>query len=421
MTTGSFDIHGDRSDLIIIVNVVLAFCTLMSLVIRFARPNNQSQVGAQSFMLCLAAFCGVMMSLLQCVATKYGLGARFSTLQPAEIEKFLKINIFIMSFYMACNAFVKLALLSFYKHLTYERYHHYAIWFMEFVAVGFGLSSILVVVMQCLPITKLWHRDQPGSCVDVLAFLYSNALIMIGNDIVLYIMPVVFTWKLELRLPQRIVLNLLFALGLLVVATSFIRLWVVYRYQQDGDVTYNMATCLLWSAIENHMAIFIACTPSIKALVAGTLLPMVSSSYEGIREKIKRSSMSGSNGGFDSSGAAHSTHTSPLDTATSAPVYIANKMLHQFRGRSHSIASNDSGLEHIVRPDGTPFARKNSDASIGSSYRTYSKSSMKDPNVTVYAMDNLSPPRLGHLPSCPDLEAQAQVQSPAQSSRFSSG
>lgn len=42
-------------------------------------------------MLCLAAFCGVMMSLLQCVATKYGLGAHAITIQPIEMERFLKV------------------------------------------------------------------------------------------------------------------------------------------------------------------------------------------------------------------------------------------------------------------------------------------------------------------------------------------
>lgn len=138
---------------------------------------------------------------------------------------------------MATNMFVKFALLFFYKNLAYEPWHHYLVWIMQFVAFGFGVSSILVVVCQCVPITKLWHSGQPGTCIDLLAFLYSNALIMIANDIILYVMPVVFTWKLHLRRPQRIVLNLLFALGALVVATSFIRLWVVYHYEQEGDLT----------------------------------------------------------------------------------------------------------------------------------------------------------------------------------------
>lgn len=38
---------------------------------------------------------------------------------------------------------------------------------------------------------------------------------MIVNDIILYVLPIIFTWKLQLRLTQRLVLNLLFALGAL--------------------------------------------------------------------------------------------------------------------------------------------------------------------------------------------------------------
>lgn len=187
-----------------------------------------------------------------------------------------------------------------------------------------------------------------------------------------------------------------------------------------------MATCLLWSAIENHLAIFITCAPSIKALVAGTLVPLVTSSYETIREKMKRSSGSDFNStGVGSFGTVHPPtipHNTPLGTLTSAPGHVVNKVLDQFRTRSGSVASNDSGFNHIMQDGGAPWDRKGSASSAGSSQRTYSKSSLKEPAVTVYAMDELapSPPRIGHLPSCPDLEAQlqSQVKTPAPVSRF---
>lgn len=118
-----------------------------------------------------------------------------------------------MSFYYACNMFVKFGLLIFYLRTTYERSNLYAIWIMIFIAFGFGISNVVVTLFQCTPPDKLWHPKEAGFCVNIMHFYYANAIIMIVNDTVMYIMPIVFTWNLALRRPQRIVLNLLFALG----------------------------------------------------------------------------------------------------------------------------------------------------------------------------------------------------------------
>lgn len=50
MATDGLDMPGNRSDLIIIVNVILAASTILSIIVRFARPGKQSQVDAQSRM-----------------------------------------------------------------------------------------------------------------------------------------------------------------------------------------------------------------------------------------------------------------------------------------------------------------------------------------------------------------------------------
>ena len=119
----------------------------------------------------------------------------------------------LMLCYMACNMFVKLALLSFYRYLTSEVSHRRFIWFMMAIAVGFGVSSMLVLAFQCTPVSKTWNIAQPGRCINIAAFYYANAAIMIGNDIVLYIMPMVFIRNLQLNRSKRIVINILFGLG----------------------------------------------------------------------------------------------------------------------------------------------------------------------------------------------------------------
>jgi len=84
---------------------------------------------------------------------------------------------------------------------------------MHFVAFGFGFSSILVNIFQCTPVAKAYTSAMGGYCVNMGDFLYANSSLMMATDLVLYIMPVVFTWNLQLRRAQRFGVNFLFGLG----------------------------------------------------------------------------------------------------------------------------------------------------------------------------------------------------------------
>lgn len=86
---------------------------------------------------------------------------------------------------------------------------------MQVLSVIFGLSGVLGVIFQCVPIASAWDPSIVGHCLNKEAFWYSNGAIMIGFDTVLYIMPMIFTWNLQLPRNQKIGLRLLFALGFL--------------------------------------------------------------------------------------------------------------------------------------------------------------------------------------------------------------
>lgn len=129
------------------------------------------------------------------------------------LTKYAQLVLASNSFYFLCNWAVKHALLLFYSEITRERKHLWSIYFMHFVAFGFGISSIFVNLFQCNPFSKAWDSDASGTCVRMDIFFYYNASMMLATDMVLYAMPVIFTRKLQLRRPQRIGLNCLFALG----------------------------------------------------------------------------------------------------------------------------------------------------------------------------------------------------------------
>lgn len=119
--------------------------------------------------------------------------------------------------YLSCNLFVKLGLLEMYRHFTMLWYNHLWISAMQVLSVIFGLSGVIGAIFPCMPITSAWDPSIVGHCFNRAAFWYSNGVIMIAFDTILYIMPMIFTWNLQLPRNQKICLRLLFALGFLSV------------------------------------------------------------------------------------------------------------------------------------------------------------------------------------------------------------
>jgi hypothetical protein len=138
----------------------------------------------------------------------------------------------------------------------------------HFVAFAFGTTCICVTIFQCRPIHKSWDGGKiPGSCVNWPSFNYFNSSFMLTTDAFLYAIPLIFTWNLRVSRPQRIAVNMLFALGGLVLAASGMRAYFVHAQATHPDFTRRNAMTTTCAAVENHLAIIVACAPSIKVIL----------------------------------------------------------------------------------------------------------------------------------------------------------
>jgi hypothetical protein len=191
-------------------------------------------------------------------------------------------------FYFACNWAVKHSLLLFYATLTIDHYPRISIYAMHCVAFAFGTTCILVTLFQCHPISKMWDGPEdnglPGHCVNMNDFNYFNSSFMLATDLVLYAMPLAFTWRLHVSRPQRVAVNLLFALGGLVLAASGTRVYFVHIQATHPDFTYRFAMTMVCAVIENHLAIIVACAPSIKVILLH-IFPSLETRFEKLVSK----------------------------------------------------------------------------------------------------------------------------------------
>jgi hypothetical protein len=127
--------------------------------------------------------------------------------------------------YFLCNMLVKHAWLTFYYGLARTRGQRYFIHFMQFVAASFGISSVIVVLTQCTPLSLVWTRslvsarslgtesEVAGKCIDLMAFFYANSVIMIINDLVMYLMPMWLLRNVDMLRGHRASIYALFGVG----------------------------------------------------------------------------------------------------------------------------------------------------------------------------------------------------------------
>lgn len=116
-------------------------------------------------------------------------------------------------FYFTCNFCVKMGLLQMYRKFTLETWGKASILFAEVTSVCFWIGSVFATAFQCVPLSAVWNPKIAGWCIDIKAFYVSNAIIMIAMDMVLYAMPIIFTWHLNFTPSKRLGLRILFGLG----------------------------------------------------------------------------------------------------------------------------------------------------------------------------------------------------------------
>lgn len=102
---------------------------------------------------------------------------------------------------------------------------------------------------------------------------------------------------------------------------SVMRLLAVHSLFTGDNKIWNMALVLIWSAVENHLAIFIACVPAVKATLCH-YFPSLKSLYQSVRSRsASRSNPSGNSGpGVDSQGNYRSTSTFSSITVKAKPL-----------------------------------------------------------------------------------------------------
>jgi hypothetical protein len=207
-----------------------------------------------------------------------------------------------------------------------------------FIVIGFGIGSVVTVLLQCLPLSALWDAEKAAGahCIKVIDFYYANAAISLAADVTILMLPIKVLWGLHMPLRQRIGLCALFGLGGLCVVPVFTlhfrqvprplsppesicsidlsmkprslanlcsracvagisRLTSLKSLLASTNITVDLVGPLNWSIIELNTAIFIAGAPALKALLRSCMPTVLGTSYSAGGTKCGSTNQPGTN------------------------------------------------------------------------------------------------------------------------------
>lgn len=115
---------------------------------------------------------------------------------------------------MLCNGFTKLSLLTFYLHISPQKWFRVAVW-AGIVVVSLYTGCITILMLfHCNPIRKAFDfHVTGGTCLNVGVLYMATAVSNIVTDVMLFALPMPTIFNLRMKLAQKIGAVFIFAIG----------------------------------------------------------------------------------------------------------------------------------------------------------------------------------------------------------------
>ena len=147
--------------------------------------------------------------------------------------------------FLICSGATKVSILFFYRRLvagTYSRKWYWCVWLAIAFTIAYTFTFCIVLLLDCKPTRAYWMAfdikfalTKDYSCLDNSNVMNAVAGVVPAiGDLYAVALPCIITWHHDVPRRQRIALNAIFCLGLVVVAASGIRTyWLMSKLSQN--------------------------------------------------------------------------------------------------------------------------------------------------------------------------------------------
>ncbi|CAG8373214.1 unnamed protein product [Penicillium salamii] len=268
-----------------ITTVFVVLATLTVGLRLFTRFYLVKSPGLDDVFITAALAANLVYYALVLVQRNYGLGADDTSLSQDTIQGQLYVRrtspksrpqlthsqyLWIaIPFYNLALILAKISALLLFTRLFRSRLLVRASYAMIAFLVLAGLWMVFSGFFFCVPVHYFWTRkDGDDHCLPQGPIWLLNAGIHIATDVIILILPMPAIWKTQI--PKRLKAGIItvFGLGVCVIATSSVRLYILNRTVNEDNFTKTNAQASVWSSLEANISIICVCLPPIHPLLS---------------------------------------------------------------------------------------------------------------------------------------------------------
>jgi hypothetical protein len=166
----------------------------------------------------------------------------------------LWIDMWLYTFSVGLSKFVILGL---YWRLFGRSLIRQPIRILSFFSVLWIIGRVLLILLQCRPITKFWNTSLPGTCpLTPMISLFAAGISHFVLEVAILLCPLIEIWRLHLATPKKLAVAVMFTSGLLVCASALgtIVHTVELSRKVETDLTWDGLDDQIWAVCDVNLA-----------------------------------------------------------------------------------------------------------------------------------------------------------------------
>jgi hypothetical protein len=117
-------------------------------------------------------------------------------------------------FYNLALVSVKLGILAFYwRVFVHPNFRKVVLATTAFI-IAWGIGITVTLFLVCRPLRAYWDSNVKGTCLTIVTFTYFTNITNLITDVWIFLMPVPMIWYLQLQTRKKLLLSLIFCMGL---------------------------------------------------------------------------------------------------------------------------------------------------------------------------------------------------------------
>ncbi|KAL3471573.1 hypothetical protein BJX99DRAFT_266619 [Aspergillus californicus] len=242
----------------------------------------RNALGLDDWTMLVAYVLAMAMSACQLLEPTCGIGRHLYDVKPEWYASLGKLTVAIQCLFAPCSAMTKISICLTYLRLFPSRTNKWFNYFSLVILTGFGISTTVTMLLQCIPLSDIWAVFKPMSekrCLDSEKFFIAAAAINSITDCMVYLWPIHYLWKVKLSLTKRVGLIVCFGVGVLICIAGIVRITWQVRFANSWDQTYNGGIIFIIVGVECNLGIICGCLPGVRPLISKIFPSLTSSTY----------------------------------------------------------------------------------------------------------------------------------------------